>query len=387
MQSATRSRTFLRTFPFVDTGRLPLPLLFILFGIAIGSWAGRIPAIREQAGLSHSMLSAVLLCGGLGSVISYPISSRMISKLGARSSIWYTGLALLLALACIGQAASMAQLMLALLAFGVAASCFDVAINAAATALEKSTGKSELSKLHGFWCIGNLTGTLLASMAAQHRIMPAVHLAMIAIPTCALIWLCSQSLDQNSPRQSVEKKAFCLPKGPLALLGLLGFLGSMSEGSIADWSGLFLKERFEVSDSFAPLAMSCFSLMMLATRMAGDRLRQAYSARSLLGAGAAISAAGLLFAVLTPSPYLALLGFACAGAGLALVFPFVFSAAGEQGPMALAGVATMSYSGSLMGPPIIGALAHGLGMQAAVGFIALLSVGIAFVALRAKALK
>ncbi len=76
-----------------------------------------------------------------------------------------------------------------------------------------------------------------------------------------------------------------------------------------------------------------------------------------------LSAAGLFFAVLSPNAYFALGGFAVAGLGLALLFPFVFSAAGAQGPVALAGVASMAYSGSLMGPPVIGAIAHSSGCR------------------------
>ena len=82
-----------------------------------------------------------------------------------------------------------------------------------------------------------------------------------------------------------------------------------------------------------------------------------------------------------------LFGFAVAGMGMALVFPFVFSAAGAQGPVALAGVASMAYSGSLMGPPVIGAIAEGLGMQIAIAYIGGLAALIAFVASRSRLLK
>jgi fucose permease len=103
--------------------------------------------------------------------------------------------------------------------------------------------------------------------------------------------------------------------------------------------------------------------------------------------GAIVSAAGLIFAVLAPSAYLALAGFALAGLGLALLFPFVYSSAGTQGPLALASVATMAYSGGLVGPPVLGAIAQRAGMQVAVAFIALLSVLIALVARRTALLK
>jgi hypothetical protein len=55
--------------------------------------------------------------------------------------------------------------------------------------------------------------------------------------------------------------------------------------------------------------------------------------------------------------------------------------------VALAGVASMAYSGSLMGPPVIGAIAQGLGMQVAIAYIGGLAALIAFVASRSRLLK
>lgn len=353
----------------------------------MGSWAGRIPALREGVHLSHSALSFVLLCGGLGAVISYPLSSRMMAELGGRKTLFYSGSALLVDLVCIGLAPNVPLLMLAVLMLGVTASCFDVGVNSVATKLENTTGKSTLAKLHACGCAGGLAGATLGSMMASMHIAPSTHFIMIALPLAAALWTGYMFLEADHAGEKIDKKAFSLPRGPLALLGALGFFGSMAEGSIADWSGVFLKDHFGVTDGFAPLALSCFSVMMLLTRLTGDKLKEKYGARTLVSRGAFISAAGLFFAVFASNPYFALVGFAIAGLGLALVFPFVFSAAGKEGPVALAGVATMAYSGSLTGPPVIGVLAHGLGMQAAIGFVGILSIVMAIVASRTALLK
>jgi MFS family permease len=353
----------------------------------MGSWAGRIPALREGMQISHSALSFVLLCGGLGAVISYPLSSRMMARFGGRKTLFYAGLALLAVLVCIGLAPTVPLLMLAVLMLGITASCFDVGVNAVATKLEKTSGESKLSTLHAWGCGGGLAGATLGSLMASMQIVPSTHFLLVAIPVAFVLWLGYELLEAEDIGEKIEKKSFSLPRGPLALLGALGFFAAMSEGSIADWSGVFLKDHFGVTDGFAPLALSAFSVMMLITRLVGDKLKDKYGARRLITLGAIVSAAGLFFAVLAPNPYLALAGFAVAGLGLALVFPFVFSAAGKEGPVALAGVATMTYSGSLMGPPVIGSLAHGFGMQAAMAFIGILSVMIAVVAGRTSMLK
>jgi len=371
----------------VQAQQYSLPLVFALFGLIMGSWAGRIPALAAGVNVSHAALSGVLVCGGLGAVLSYPVSSFMMARFGARKTILLAGLALLSVLVSIGMAPNVPRLMLSVLMLGVTASIFDVAMNSAAARREKQSGKSEMSRLHGLCCAGGLVGATLGSLMASLKIAPATHFLMLAGPLAVVLWMAYSVLEADEAGVQVEKKKFALPRGPLVLLGMLGFFGSMAEGSIADWSGLFLKEHFGASDGLAPLALSAFSVMMLISRMYGDKLKERHGAKRLVSMGAVVGACGLFFAVMAPNAYIALAGFAVAGVGLALVFPFVFSAAGAQGPAALAAVASMAYSGSLMGPPAIGAVAHFVGMQAAIAYIGGLSLIIAMVACRTRLLK
>ena len=374
-------------FVLAQAQQYSLPLVFALFGLIMGSWAGRIPALAAGVNVSHAALSMVLVCGGLGAVLSYPVSSFMMGRFGARKTILLAGLALLSVLVSIGMAPTVPRLMMSVLMLGVTASIFDVAMNSAAARREKVSGKSEMSRLHGLCCAGGLVGATLGSLMASLKIAPATHFLMLAGPLAVVLWMAYSVLEADEVGVQVEKKSFALPRGPLVLLGLLGFFGSMAEGSIADWSGMFLKEHFGASDGLAPLSLSAFSVMMLISRMFGDKLKERHGAKRLVSTGAMVAAAGLFFAVLAPNAYVALIGFAVAGVGLALVFPFVFSAAGAQGPAALAAVASMAYSGSLMGPPAIGAVAHFIGMQAAIAYIGGLSIVIAMVACRTHMLK
>lgn len=392
MQVIAPARTHSYSLPQLQS--LALPGIFILFGLIMGSWTGRIPAIREELHMPHSALSMVLLCGGFGAVLSYPVSAWMMSRLGGHKTVLIAGLALLAALLGIGNAPSVAVLMGAVFLMGIPAGCLNVGMNAVATSVEKKSGKSIMAKLHAGCCAGGLSGAMLGGLMAGMDITPARHFILMAIPLAVLFCLaCHQLKAISDDKRDAKKderagsKMFALPRGPLGLLGALVFLGAMSEGSIADWSGVFLKDHFGVEDGMAPMGFAAFSVTMLLARITGDRLKNRHGARRLVSAGAALAAAGMLFAVSVPNPYLALAGFAAAGFGLALLFPFVFSAAGAQGPVALAGVATMAYSGSLMGPPVIGALAHGFGMQAAIGFIGALAALIALVATRAKLLQ
>lgn len=363
-----------------------LPAVFALSGLVMGSWASRIPALRDGLQISHTMLSFVLLCGGLGALISYPLAARMMSGFGARRTVRTGAMGLCLVLMAIGLAPSVPLLMLAVLMLGVTGGCFGVGLNAIAARYEKAAGASRMSMLHALGCSGSLCGALIGSALAGAGIAPSLHFIAIALPAAMLLWTASQMLEGGDQRESIERKSFALPRGPLALLGLLGFCGAMSENSIADWSGVFLKDHFGASEGVAPLSLSAFTVMMLLCRLFGDRLKERHGARRLVTIGAALSACGLFLAVFAPNAWFALGGFACSGLGLALLFPFIFSAAGQQGAMASASVATMCHVGGLMGPPVIGTIADVLGMQMAIGLIGMLSIMIALVASRSRML-
>lgn len=366
--------------------RLALPGLFAWFGVLMGSWVGRIPALRDGMQVSHAQLSFVLLMGGLGAVLSFPLSSQLMARFGGRRTMRISGMVLLVVLLAIAAAPNMPLMMAAVLMLGLFASTYDVGMNAVAARHEASSGRSRMSMLHACACAGGLAGVTLGSGMAALQVTPLLHFALLAAPFALLLAAGTRLLPEDGGER-IAKKAFVLPRGGMAMLGALGLIASIAEGSIADWAGIYMKDHFGASDGMAPLSLTAFSTMMLMSRLAGDGLKARYGARVLVGGGALLAAAGMACAVFASGPTMALAGFAIAGTGLALVFPFVFSAAGREGTVALAGVATMAYSGSLMGPPLLGAIAHGLGLQAAMGFVGLLALAIALLTLRTQLLK
>jgi len=123
---------------------------------------------------------------------------------------------------------------------------------------------------------------------------------------------------------------------------------------------------------------------MLVMRMIGDGLKARYDARRVVCVGTLVATCGMALAVSAQDMVPAIFGFAIAGAGVAAVFPFVFSAAGRHGSTALAAVATLGYSGSLIGPPVFGFLAHGWGLQAALALLGALCLAMALSSRRAQ---
>lgn len=379
MQAAARPMTYVRG------QRQALPAMFLLLGVVYASWAARIPAIRDALGLDAAQLGIVLLAAGIGAVSSFPLAAWSVHRFGARAGSMASGVALLVALPCLALAPGMAWLLLAALAYGAASSCFDVGINALGAYAERLAGRSIMSMLHAWFCVGALAASLAGGGIAALGISPLVHYAGIALGMAVLLRLALQALPPDAPlaRTPVDK-LFAVPRGPVLALGLIGFCGAMAEGSVADWSAVFMKDVLRVGDGMAPMGFAGFAAFMLLARLSGDRLKDRFGARRVVSRGAVLAAAGVLLAVLAIDVPLTVAGFALVGAGLATVFPFVFSAAGKHGPTALAGVATLSYSGSLLGPPVIGFVAHGWGMRTGLAVLCVLSLGICLAAWRAS---
>jgi MFS family permease len=360
------------------------PFLFILLGVIYASWAARIPAIRDALQLNPAQLGMVLLGGGFGAVGSFPLAAWLVGRFGGRRAAWYSGLGLIVVLPALALAPSMAWLVIAAIALGAGSGCFDVAINAIGTAHEKLAGRSTMSLLHAWFSVGAVSGALFGSLMAGIGITPAVHFGVTALALLLPLYLAYQALPPDQIDHASSKQYFAIAHGPLVALGIIGFCGAVAEGSIADWSGVFMKDRMGAHDGVAPLAYAGFAALMLAARLVCDRFKDRYGARRVVAVGASLAACGIFIAVSAVNIPLTICGFALAGAGFASVFPFVFSSAGRHGATALAAVATFSYSGGLIGPPVIGFLAQGWGMQVALGLIGVMAIAIAISASRAR---
>lgn len=92
-------------------------------------------------------------------------------------------------------------------------------------------------------------------------------------------------------------------------------------------------------------------------------------------------------ALLTPSPWVALAGFAGVGIGFAHVVPVLFAAAAQVPGVApargIAAVSAAAYLGFMAGPPVIGFLARGSSLTAALGVAVVFALAPAMTASRA----
>jgi len=165
---------------------------------------------------------------------------------------------------------------------------------------------------------------------------------------------------------------------------LLTFGAMLSEGAMADWSGIYLRDVRATDTATAAYGYAAFSLCMAIGRLTGDWLVGRFGTVLAVRGGGIVAAAGLATALLAPFVGLTLVGFAGVGLGLSIIVPLLFSAAARSREMpsstALAAVSTLGYLGFLAGPPILGVVAHSTTIGIALWLVVALCVGIAVLA-------
>jgi len=364
----------------VRRARLAVAAVFLANGIIMGTWAAQIPLVEERLAIRHSTLGVALFAMALGALVAMPLTGPAVARFGSALVTRVATAVLFVAFLLPILAPNAPMLMAALFIFGAINGTMDVAMNAHAVAVERHIEKPVMSSFHGMWSLGGLIGSGIAALLlpllsafGEAGLMVAVG-AVLAI--VALFFLLPAAADGP-----VETTTIALPSRATIGLGALCFLSMMSEGAIIDWAALHLKGSLELGAGLAATGFAFYAASMAASRFSGDRLRSRFGAIDLVRASALVAAAGLTIALVSPWPIVAFIGFALVGLGLANLVPVFFGAAGripgQSAGASIAAVATVGYSGFVVGPPFIGFVADLTSLAIALGLIVLACLAIA----------
>ena len=365
--------------------RAAVAAAFLIHSTASGTWAPRLPAIKESLGLSDGELGTALVGLAIGLVVGTRVAGVPVDRFGSRP-VMRVGFPLMAATLLLpGLAGSGAALFAGLLVFGLVAGALDVAMNAQGIEVERVLRRPILSGLHGLWSIGLGVGAGVAALAAAADVDPLDQFAIVAavLAVASLVLLRGLLSLEHHVREEHEREARVSVRWtlPLVLLGTIAFCSFVGEGSASDWSAVYMTQELGTSEALGALAFMAFAVSMAAARFAADPLRARLGNVTLVRFGPLIAAVGLGSALLIHEPAAGIAGFALLGAGLGPVVPIAFSAAGALDARAtgrLVGrVATIGYVGTVAGPIMIGWLAEGTSLRTALGLVVLLALVIA----------
>ena len=365
----------------IEAARRALGLVFLANGALFATWAVNIPGVRDRLHLSEAEVGLAVLAIGLGSLPTMPLTGGWTARFGSHRVTQLGVVLCMLSLLLPFVAPSLGTLVVALALLGAANGALDVAMNAQGVTVERRIARPIMSRLHASFSLGGVLGALLGTLLVG-RVPMLAHVGLVVVLTTLTgLWAGRQLLPDLPPSADETASASTMRgMGPaVLLLGALCFLGMLAEGANYDWAALYYRDVLGLSEGLSGIGYAAFVATMTLGRWFGDTLRQRLGDETTVRGGALLTALGLGVALLARDPLPVTLGFALSGLGLSNVVPVLYGVAGHAlaGP-GIARVATIGYTGFLLGPPAIGFIAQVVGLPAALG---LALVGAALVAL------
>jgi MFS family permease len=351
---------------------------FALAGALCAVWTVRIPALTDKLRLDTAEVGTGVLAWGIGALVTMQVARLAIGRLGSRRVLLVAGPGSAVLSAGVGLAPTYPWFLAAAVAFGAAFGALDIGMNAQVAVLERRTGRHLMNGAHAGWSIGSVVGGGLGALTAYLGLtftQAVGGMAVFGVPFAVAL------LPTYLPDRPGSLAAHARPVRVPPVVYLVGAVACASfiiEGSVADWSGLYLRNELGAREAVAALAYPFFELAMIVGRTFGDRVRQRFGARTMLTVAGFVAAAAFAVVVLAPHWGVALAGFFAVGIGICTVVPLTFSIAGalDQTGAAIAQVGAMGYGGMLLGPVAIGYLANATSLRLGL----LVSVGLCVVA-------
>jgi fucose permease len=360
-------------------------VIFMLPGMAMATWVSRLPAVRDTLDIRIDQVGVLILAMAMGSIFGLVLSSHIIARLGARTTILIGLIVIAAGLAIAGVGATVGPVFAVtwggLFVMGFSSGITDVAMNVSGAANERTLRKAIMPIFHAFFSFGTMLGAGLGALAELAGVPIAVHFGGLAVVMVIVAMLVIRYVrSEHGAEEGVEpvpdddhsrtwRGRLAIWKDPRTILiGLLVLAAAFAEGSANDWLALAMVDGHGVENATGALVFGIFVTAMTAGRLGGVVLLDRFGRVPVLRASFLLAAAGLLVIIFVPNPIVATIGAVAWGLGSALGFPIGMSAAADDPRTAAArvsAVATIGYFAFLVGPPVIGFLGEQVGLLGA----------------------
>lgn len=352
-------------------------ILFLVHGLLVATWVSRIPAVQAALHINNGVLGLTLLSTAIGAVTTIPITGWLITRYGSRKVAICASLGFCCSLVLLALALNAVALSFALLVFGALAAAMDVSMNAHGVEVEKELASPTMSRFHGMFSLGGMVGAAVGGWIAARGITPLPHFAASSGINLILLLLAWPALLDTRQTGVASGHRLPLNRIPRVLLALsaIAFCMLLSEGAMADWTAVYMRQILGAGPGIAAQGYAVFSAAMACFRFLGDIITARLGPLLTVRAGSLVGAAGLTWALSMHSPAWALPGFAATGAGFSVIIPLVFGSGGRVGSINPgAGIATVTgigYVGFIIGPPAIGFVSQLFTLRYALGVVVL----------------
>lgn len=354
-------------------------IAFFITGFSISAWAPLVPYAKSRLGLDDATLGLLLLCLGIGSIVSMPLAGVMTARHGCRRIIIVSGSVACLCLPLLAVLSSLPLMVATLFVYGASMGALGCVTNIQAIIVERASGKTMMSGFHGLFSCGGILGAAGVSALLSAGVWPWLTMACVTLFFALALHKAAPNLLAYGSEASGP--AFAIPRGVVLFIGLMCFTVFLTEGAMLDWSAVFLSAQRGVEASYAGFGYAVFALAMAIGRLFGDPVVRRLGVHRIILFGGLCAAVGMTVATLIPFWQASLCGYALVGLGCSNIVPVFYSAVGRQKTMpenvAVPAITTLGYLGILMGPAGIGFVAHLSSLSAAFLIIAVMLLAVA----------
>jgi MFS family permease len=359
---------------------------FFVQGFLFASWTAHIPHIKDHLHLGDGSLGIALLGAPFGSMLAMLAVSRLLPIFGSRRVVRVALVGYCLAGPVVGLSTSLVTFFAAFLLWGIFQGSLDVSMNAQAIAVEGRVGYRLMPGFHGSWSMGSLAGAGVGVLGVGLGWSLSEQLLIFAVPCFFVVgWLSTRMIPNDRARDEIssglpEKARWSLLQKAIVVLAAIAFADMFCEGAVADWTAVYLHGTLHTSAVVAGLGYAAYLLIMMTVRLLGNKVMNRFPVHLALPLLAIVGTVGLGIGLIVNRPASVLVGFMCLGAGLALVVPMVFSACGHipnvHPGTAVATVSACGWTGFVLGPPLIGAIASLTSLRTALFLLPLLTAAV-----------
>lgn len=346
---------------------------FFIPGMYTALWAGFVPYLKAKLGIGENVLGSMILVLGLGSCLSMAVAGKLVEYLGCKRTVQIGSIIGMIALALVTICSIIFETTVALFFFGMGVGLSSASANLQAILTEKVSKKHLMGAYHGGWSLGGFAGAGILLLLIKTLNLPVNQSiwGMLIVLVLAIL-LVSQfmlTFGKDPNAKEVKKSKSPLSFHPIAIIfGVLSFVSYLTEGAVGDWSALYLFEDKGIEIQEAVMGVMLFNATMCIGRLLGNTLGKHLTSKQVVVGGYIMGAISMALIVFLPG-HASMYTYLLLGISLAMVVPNLFSAMGEQTviPMtqAVATSTMLGYMGILMGPALIGFIAHGSSLMIA----------------------
>ncbi len=359
----------------MKNNRIAVCVYFLVNGFLLGNWTARIPAVKEYFAVDNSTLGLLLFCIAAGAMSAMPFTGGLVSRFGSHRVTVITGALMCMVLPFLAVMPNLYIAAITFFMYGFSGGSMDVAMNGQAVYVERDYGRSIMSSFHAVFSAGMAAGAVVGGLFAKIDWSLFYHFLSVAIFGMFLVWGASYYLIdamEEERKAGEDQPSFIFPNKLILPLGLIAFCSMVGEGTMADWSALYMENVIGQSESLGAMTIFSFGMAMFIGRSFGDHFTNLWGMHKMLRNSSLLAIFGLTMMLSVLSWPVVLLGSFLLGLGLATIAPIVYSASGNTPGVApsvgIAMATTVGYAGFFVGPPTLGFLADAFGLRMALLF-------------------